>query len=61
MTIFKLKEDLAPTTRENIGFEKWGPIVDVEITLQVESWYQRTFTAKDASERVEEDMDPTGW
>ena len=45
---FASLEDLAPTTRSKISGLRNG-MRDVEITLQVESWYQRTFTAKDLS------------
>ena len=59
---FASLEDLAPTTRSKISSLRNG-MRDVEITLQVESWYQRSFTSKDGSERVVRSgdvMDPTG-
>ena len=59
---FASMEDLASTTSSTISGLRNG-MRDVEITLQVESWYQRTFTSNDGSEKVVRSgdvMDPTG-
>ena len=59
---FASMEDLASTKKSTISGLRNG-MRDVEITLQVESWYKRSFTAKDGSERIVRSgdvMDPTG-
>ena len=59
---FASMDELASTKKSTISGLRNG-MRDVEITLQVESWYKRSFTAKDGSERVVRSgdvMDPTG-
>ena len=59
---FASMDELASTKKSTISGLRNG-MRDVEITLQVESWYKRSFTAKDGSERIVRSgdvMDPTG-
>ena len=59
---FASLDQLSSSVKSNISDLRNG-MRDVEITLQVESWSQRSFTSKDGSERVVRSgdvMDPTG-
>ena len=59
---FASLDELSSSTKSSISELRNG-MRDIEITLQVETWNQRSFTAKDGTERVVRSgdvMDPTG-
>jgi len=59
---FASLDELSSSTKSNISELRNG-MRDIEITLQVETWNQRSFTANDGTERVVRSgdvMDPSG-